>query len=336
MWARGGLQGADEGPIRSQRNIFQVANLWQRFGAAAVDWLLILVAGQAVARPLGAFWSQIGPYGRFVGIAIVFAYFGALNSRIGKGQTIGKRLAKIAVKGKNNEPIGLGRSVARIAILSAPLWILGWELPFLRAPEMSWLTGLLVVGLGAALAYSILANVEAKQGLHDFVCGTFVVDTTTMPVDEFPQTDRYHWYVCGGLMAVAAISFGAWNAIPTPVEVATPLEDIRGLRQVLGADPRFFATKADITFMYVSTLYVEAWYPGVPSEAEQQQLRLELARMAMENVERVYQFEYISIKVRSGYDLGIAAGGVSSEEIHWPSVWRSLLRSDSTGFDIGD
>jgi|CXWL01.1.fsa_nt_gi uncharacterized RDD family membrane protein YckC len=69
------------------------------------------ICGQILGWSLSSFWFQIGPYGRIVGLLFILPYFGLMNSGVGKGQTIGKRLLKIAVRDGENKPIRLGRSL---------------------------------------------------------------------------------------------------------------------------------------------------------------------------------------------------------------------------------
>src|ERR671923_3070682 len=82
-----------------------IAGFWRRFLAWFIDSLLLGIIGQAIAVLFSSFFFSIGPYGRPIGLLFIIPYFGILNSKIGGGQTIGKRLMKIAVRNKNNEPI---------------------------------------------------------------------------------------------------------------------------------------------------------------------------------------------------------------------------------------
>lgn len=303
-----------------------VAGFWPRLGAAAVDWLLIAAAGQMIALPFVAFWSRMGPNGRFVGIGIVLIYFGVLNSSWGNGQTLGKRWLKIAVRGQDNRPISLARSLVRISILAAPFLLYGWRLPALQAPLIMWLTAVLVFGLGTAIALTMVLNLEARQGIHDLICGTYVVDTTSTLVDEFPRSESYHAFIAGGVLAVAALACGLWYAPSSQLNAAA--KDIQGLQQALQTDPRYFTAQADLIGQYGSTLGVNVWYRGQLNAAQERRLQLHLARLALDEVERVYQFEYMTVTIRSGYDLGIAAHYDISDETHWISVWSRLAAAE--------
>ena len=90
-----------------------IAGFWRRFFAWLVDMLILGVTGQILGLIFSTFLFSLGPYGRPIELLFVVPYFGIMNSKIGGGQTIGKRLFKLSVRNQNNETIGLGRSIVR-------------------------------------------------------------------------------------------------------------------------------------------------------------------------------------------------------------------------------
>ena len=82
--------------------------------ALAVDSILLCVVGYALALVFGDQFAQMGnhmdTWGHLVGFAVVLIYFGVLNSHIGKGKTLGKRLMRIRVVGENGRYLTLSRS----------------------------------------------------------------------------------------------------------------------------------------------------------------------------------------------------------------------------------
>ena len=97
-----------------------IANFWRRIFALLLDYLIIGFAGFILSLPFAFLLFKIGPYGRLIGLFIILPYFGIMNSKICNGQTLGKRMLKIAVRNKNNRNISLQLSFARIAILLIP------------------------------------------------------------------------------------------------------------------------------------------------------------------------------------------------------------------------
>src|SRR6187455_1232356 len=81
-----------------------IAGFWRRFFAWCIDLLLLGVIGQVIAVAFSSFLFSIGPYGRPIGLLFLIPYFGIMNSRIGGGQTVGKRWMQIAVRNRENDP----------------------------------------------------------------------------------------------------------------------------------------------------------------------------------------------------------------------------------------
>ena len=66
-----------------------ISGFWRRLLAFLLDGIFIGILGFILGLFLFDFFAQIGGYGRIVGFCIALAYFGLLNSSVGKGQTIG-------------------------------------------------------------------------------------------------------------------------------------------------------------------------------------------------------------------------------------------------------
>ncbi|MFN0277042.1 MAG: RDD family protein [Pyrinomonadaceae bacterium] len=87
-----------EPPVNPSGNtVSPIASFWRRLAALIIDSLLLGIVGQIIGWTFSSFWFGIGPYGRFVGFIFIFFYFGLMNSKLGGGQTIGKRVLDMAV-----------------------------------------------------------------------------------------------------------------------------------------------------------------------------------------------------------------------------------------------
>src|SRR6266567_4130817 len=69
-----------------------IASFWRLLGAFFLDSIILGIAAFVLAIPFFSTLSRLGPYGRLVGIFLALPYYGILNSRIGDGQTLGKRI----------------------------------------------------------------------------------------------------------------------------------------------------------------------------------------------------------------------------------------------------
>ena len=72
---------------------------------------------------------RLGGWGRLIGLGVVLPYFGVLNSRIGAGQTLGKRLLKVRVVGVGGAPLPVPRSLLRTTVLAVPWFLNGAPFP---------------------------------------------------------------------------------------------------------------------------------------------------------------------------------------------------------------
>ena len=127
-----------------------IAGFWRRFFAWFVDSIILGVIGQIIGIAFASFFFSIGPYGRPIGLLFIIPYFGIMNSKIGGGQTLGKRWLKIAVRNNNNEPIELWRSIIRISLLALPALFNSWAIPIFQNYFVAWLVSLLIFGLGGS------------------------------------------------------------------------------------------------------------------------------------------------------------------------------------------
>lgn len=110
-----------------------------------------------------------------------------MNSKIGKGQTIGKKLLKIKVVDRNGDSIGLLKSFFRYAVLAIPFFLNG--APFSDKLMFSfavYILSLFIFGGLFSIIYLYLFNRVTRQSLHDIASGTYVVNVAIekQPVDK--------------------------------------------------------------------------------------------------------------------------------------------------------
>ena len=102
-----------------------ISGFWRRLLAIVLDGLILGIVGFVSGLFFFDFYARLGSWGRMIGFGVDSIYFGVLNSGIGKGQTVGKRIMKIEVTNKFGEHITLGQSLLRNTILGAPFFLNG-------------------------------------------------------------------------------------------------------------------------------------------------------------------------------------------------------------------
>jgi hypothetical protein len=257
-----------------------------------------------------------------------------MYSKVSNGQTIGKRLLRIAVRDKNNKPLSIQRSLLRISILAFPALLNGWALPIFNNTIINWLVGIIVFGGIVTIAYTMLFNRGSRQGIHDLVCGTYVVRLRGEGIEAFPIAAKKHWIVSGTLVATVIMIIPGMLIFRGTVISKIGLSDIVYTQEILNNDSRFHTagvqynttriiagnvTPAGST---IRSIIVEVWYKGAPSNQERSRVITDISKVVLENVDNIDQYDNLRIIVRSTYDLGIASGNkkyITSKSI---DEWR--------------
>jgi len=319
-------------PVESTFTFPPIAGFWRRFAAWFLDVLLLGIVGQIIGLAFSSFWFSIGPYGRFVGFVVIPAYFGLMNSKFGGGQTIGKRLLKIAVRNGTNQAIEIPRSFARILILATPGLVNGWQLPIVKNPIIAALFAVILFGVGGAILYTMLFNRRTRQGFHDLVCGTYVVHLPGRRIEFLPVASRVHWVVSGLLIALAGILVIA-GIVFTPIIKKQPiLVGPLKLYEILRQDERWFSAGVQDKTILSSAgptrhvLDIQVWLKGKPSEAERDVIIADLVKTVLENTPNLERYDGLRISITSAYDLGIASAHISYSRANSISGWSEEIR----------
>ena len=148
------------------------AGFWRRAAAAVVDGLVLLVPNVLIVYVLGNTWGGFAAQ-----LALNAAYFASMHSSAAQA-SLGKRALGIKVTSLGGGRIGLGRALARV-------------------PAM-WLSGVLL-----AIGFLIAGFTRRKQALHDFMCGTLVVNREASPQHVAAGGDTMP--LTGGVWAVIVL-----------------------------------------------------------------------------------------------------------------------------------
>lgn len=137
-----------------------IAGFWRRLGAFVVDLILLCIAGLILGALSFDTFARMGAYARLIGFAIALAYFGILNSRIGGGQTLGKRWLGVRVVDVHGQLLTLPRSLLRYAVLGTPFFCNGLPVDpnLAMSTPLGYLLALVVFGGMFAIVYLYLFN----------------------------------------------------------------------------------------------------------------------------------------------------------------------------------
>ena len=83
----------------------EISGFWRRILSFIIDAVIISLVGFAIGMVFFDALASLGGWGRLLGFVVALIYYGLLNSSLGKGQTIGKRIARLEVVNKQGENI---------------------------------------------------------------------------------------------------------------------------------------------------------------------------------------------------------------------------------------
>jgi uncharacterized RDD family membrane protein YckC len=318
--------------------------LWRRAVALAIDTVVVGSVEFAIMLPFFEAFSRLGWWGPMVGFWLALPYFAVLNSSIGNGQTLGKRLMHIQVIRKEGATISLWSSVVRYTALAVPFFLEGMVLPFTRTPWMiTTLLAVVVYGLGGATLYLILFNRRTHQGLHDLAAGSYVAEADgDSPLKTEPIWEG-HWVVLSLLLLILLLSAWsrrdsfAWQGalLPQMFEHIQLVEGIEGVQAATVQDITQSKFDNGENKILVINVYwtgesaksnTSMWLVGFEKQREDgEAFAHRVAKLILEHDSTVQEHDLFKVVLIRSCDLGIARFQVSYPYEHTPAEWKTLL-----------
>ncbi len=286
-----------------------------------------------VGFPLGMLFfdplSRLGAWGRLIGFLISAAYFGILNSRIGGGQTLGKRALRIQVVQSTGLPISLRRSITRFVIVGAPYFANGLALPVSRTPmAVTIVLSILVFGVGSAVIYLYIFNRPTRQSLHDLLVESSVVLKRPGSI-PFAPLWRGHVAILVAILSITTLSSVVigkviWVRfhIPELMKVLGAVETSRGVQAASVFSGRFWGPQGSGEYFSVIALLKEE-----PDSLEGALDRI--AGIVMAEFPGVMSKDQLSVGVAYGFDIGIARARRNLNTVLPPQDWVKRMSKRS-------
>lgn len=313
------------------------AGFWRRAAAFVVDALLLGGVGLLLGWLAFDALAALGGWGRLVGFALAWPYFGLMNSRLAGGQTVGKRLLGLRTVGLDGTLLSPARGMLRGAVLAVP-WFLNNAVAdpdlLLMLPLVMALC-LLVFGLGLGLLYLLVFNRPSRRSLHDWASGSVVVREPLMAGAELggSRTWRGHLAVLG-LLGLLSLALPGWmqgqiGEGDVAVMMATRATVIQqpGVRQA-GVTKGWTATRSTQGSSSSTYLVVQALSDAAHLKDDALCERIARALLARHGAQ-VERVDELVVVVTHGYDIGIASGWQSRRLALSPAQWRERLRGQA-------
>ncbi|MBK1877102.1 RDD family protein [Pelagicoccus mobilis] len=310
---------------------YQYSGFWRRVLAYSIDAILLGAIGLALGFTFYDYFLSIGQAGRLLGLVIYLGYFATLNSQIGNGQTLGKRMLSIQVLNQEGNTLNLQTALIRQSIIAAPIFLNGLTLPsgkYLLAATV--LLGVIVFGVGGVIGYFLLFNTRTRRSLHDFICGSHVVklekDKTSIDV---PPLWKGHLAILAAItlsVATGGVFLGDWAKNNFDLTQITALynklseqEHIRQAGVHLTNHYSFGSDKQDP----VTVLQLVASPPhSIPSPSK---YALEVVAVALKDETILPDSDVIALSILTGFDLGIAKQHTTRSVSDSPANWKAAI-----------
>jgi uncharacterized RDD family membrane protein YckC len=314
-----------------------ISGFWRRIWAHVIDLMLLAVVCSVIGLLFYDKLTSVGSYGRLIGWFLALNYFTPLNSELGKGQTIGKRIQKIRVVDRKGKFIGVGRSFIRALVLTTPFLLNGFLVPYLHPSlpmhVLGFLFSVAVFGGITAIIYLYIFNRKTRQSLHDLVVGTFVINAVTQPAVIEVRTGRIHKIVAGALFALPAVAPLENVFLTSKGADALPSSPLMAVSTSVQSMPEVFS--AGVMDLTLSTHFLTGDKAGKQQSNEMIVVSVTLKhqpdsfeREAARIAERVLQQpdvlggKPLRINLTLGIDLGLAFWHKQYQYVHTAEEWK--------------
>jgi len=303
-----------------------MAGFWRRLGAFMLDGLVLGAIGWVAGLFLSDQFIQMGPWARLLGFCVALPYFGLMNSRVGGGQTLGKRALGIKVVSRDAALLSIPRAFVRFLPLGAVWFLNNAQLPQ-SVQQSFWSYGpsVVVFGVGLSILYLFLFNRATRQSLHDLLVGSYVVRASVNEPIKASPTWPVHLAVCGVfIVGVSLLPLFTQNLITGPTfsplfhayEAVSKPAWVDHVQVTEGQTVMATVSKGQTKTRYLNIVaYTKDADIGNTERARQ------LARLALAADPEALKLDAVRVSFVYGYDIGIASSWRSYTHVHAPAEW---------------
>lgn len=290
-----------------------IAGFWKRLFALFIDLLLLGGVGFVLGLFFESTFVEIGDWGKLIGFAIALSYFGVMNSQVGSGQTLGKRIVKIKVVNAEGSYINIPKSLLRYSILSIPFFLNGTH--FSSGEETLWLAYILVpivFGGVLSIAYLYIFNRRTRQSLHDIAVKTYVVkdeSVNTVPAKVW----KFHIILVGVFFLFMVIAPLFLEEVFTKFTNSLPMKELAVTRSTLESEPLVKSAAVTVGTSTITSsehgkatsTHANIHITLMNKDVSNAVLAGRYAQIVMDYFPDVKNKDAINITLSYGYDIGI-------------------------------
>lgn len=281
-----------------------------------------------ITLPFFDAFSRLGSLGRLFGFCLAAPYYVLLNSKIGDGKTLGKRVMHLQVVDASGSTISVGKSAVRYTLFAVAFFLNGIVFATTRTPLIvSILDSVAVFVLGGATIYLVLFNRNTRQGVHDLAVGSYLADGDKDGAMRKVAIWKGHWLILGLLvlgLGTGGVILGRkmmnWGPFPELLEDARAVEALDGVQAAGVQDLTWMGSReSGKKKILVVNVY---WTRG---RADEKAFVNQVATLILQHDPKINNHDLLRIVMTRGYDIAIAHAQISQSYEHSPAEWRDLL-----------
>jgi len=304
------------------------AGFWRRLAAWMLDGLFLGAVGWILGLLMTDHLVALGGWGRLLGLIVAVTYFAMLDSHLGQGQSLGKRVMMIRVLGTSGQLLSPWQAGLRSVTVQLPYFLNGANF------SLSWLNAwvvdplwVLIIGIPLCQLFLSAFNRPSRQLIHDLLSQTVVVASEHRGAVRPSPLSGLQRLVCATLLALPAfvplaagmwtdLDKGDWKVLGPMHQAVLALPGVTQAQVGMGDGFRQTTQTGRTTWTYVS---VRAYSrtSDIQNPSRLQAIALAILQAYPEGQQR----DVLSVSLCHGYDIGIAAHENCEQRNASPAEW---------------
>jgi len=258
----------------------------------------------------------MGLHALWIGLVFSFLYYGLQHTRLGGGQTPGKRLLGIQVLRRDGQYLDFGKSFLRYLVVSFLFYngIYGSLLNHLPPTAMMAAGSVffLVIIWAFFACFLMIPFHPLKRGLHDIAADSIVVykgcyDSEALDqLEDSAKVTRALIILTIGSVLLAAV--GIWGLVKVTSASSGGMAKLLEIQKSLGTEYDISQVRTNSFNGKAQSLAIVIYVPLATFEnkAEKERIRQEVLNKVKTRFNDLERFGTLRIVMSSGYNIGIA------------------------------
>ncbi len=299
---------------------FKIIGFWLRLLTDILDAIILGVIGFIISIPFRNILYGVGENGAWIGLLITFFYTGILQSYIGKGQSIAKKIFKIEVLSINGKFLSLQKSFLRYTVI-ALIFYNGWistsitsMIPFLNNSIFSSVFSVIMIFLYVGGIVLLIFH-PLKRGIHDIIAGSIVIkkgcyDSIKLKAMNSIKKAKKA-YIVSGIFAIALIIL-SFSFYLFPKNQS--LNEVAGLYNIISTQSNLTSVSvnhntfksSDNTTKSINIIGFMKKIKFDNNDIKEKEKK-DVIQLVLENYNNLSQCDKITLTIRTGFNIGIAS-----------------------------